>query len=48
MRTIMERLKLTVNEEKTHLCEMPRERFDFLVLGFEINPTLAAIQKPTQ
>jgi hypothetical protein len=26
----MERLKLTVNEEKTHLCEIPRERFDFL------------------
>jgi hypothetical protein len=30
MRRIMERLKLTVNEEKTHLCEIPRERFDFL------------------
>ena len=30
MRTIMDRLKLTVNEEKTHLCQIPRERFDFL------------------
>ena len=28
MRMIMGRLKLTVNEEKTHLCQIPRERFD--------------------
>jgi group II intron reverse transcriptase/maturase len=34
MRKIMERLKLTVNEEKTHLCEIPRERFDFLGYTF--------------
>lgn len=34
MRRIMERLKLTVNEEKTHLCEVPRERFDFLGYTF--------------
>jgi len=34
MRRIMERLKLTVNEEKTHLCELPRERFDFLGYTF--------------
>ena len=34
MREIMERLKLTVNEEKTHLCEIPRERFDFLGYTF--------------
>ena len=34
MRRIMERLKLTVNEEKTHLCEIPRERFDFLGYTF--------------
>jgi len=34
MRRIMDRLKLTVNEEKTHLCEIPRERFDFLGYTF--------------
>jgi len=34
MRGIMGRLKLTVNEEKTHLCEIPRERFDFLGYSF--------------
>jgi group II intron reverse transcriptase/maturase len=34
MRRIMGRLKLTVNEEKTHLCELPRERFDFLGYTF--------------
>jgi hypothetical protein len=34
MRRIMERLKLTVNEEKTHLCDIPRERFDFLGYTF--------------
>jgi group II intron reverse transcriptase/maturase len=34
MRTMMERLKLTVNEDKTHLCRIPRERFDFLGYTF--------------
>jgi group II intron reverse transcriptase/maturase len=34
MRAIMERLKLKVNEEKTHLCQIPRERFDFLGYTF--------------
>jgi len=34
MRTIMMRLKLTVNEGKTHLCQLPRERFDFLGYTF--------------
>jgi RNA-directed DNA polymerase len=34
MRRIIERLKLTVNEDKTHLCEVPRERFDFLGYTF--------------
>jgi len=34
MRTIMQRLKLTVNEDKTHLCQIPRERFDFLGYSF--------------
>jgi RNA-directed DNA polymerase len=34
MRRIMERLKLTVNEQKTHLCEVPQERFDFLGYTF--------------
>lgn len=34
MRRMMERLKLTVNEDKTHLCQIPRERFDFLGYTF--------------
>ena len=34
MRQIMQRLKLTVNEDKTHLCQIPRERFDFLGYTF--------------
>jgi hypothetical protein len=27
---MMERLKLTINEEKTRVCQLPHERFDFL------------------
>ena len=34
MRRMMEKLKLTVNEEKTHLCRIPQERFDFLGYTF--------------
>jgi RNA-directed DNA polymerase len=34
MRRMMERLKLTVNETKTHLCRVPRESFDFLGYTF--------------
>jgi len=34
MRSVMERLKLTVNEEKTHLCQLPEETFDFLGYTF--------------
>jgi RNA-directed DNA polymerase len=34
MRMIMERLRLTVNEDKTRLCQIPRERFDFLGYTF--------------
>ena len=30
MRSMMARLKLTVNEAKTHLCRLPEETFDFL------------------
>jgi RNA-directed DNA polymerase len=30
MRRLMERLKLTVNEAKTHIRQLPQERFDFL------------------
>lgn len=30
MRQIMDRLKLTVNEQKTQLCRLPEESFDFL------------------
>jgi hypothetical protein len=29
MHRIMEKLKLTVNDDKTHLCQIPQERFDF-------------------
>jgi len=34
MRSIMHRLKLTVNEEKTHICRLPDESFDFLGYTF--------------
>jgi len=34
MRGMMERLKLTVNEQKTHVCRLPFEAFDFLGYTF--------------
>jgi group II intron reverse transcriptase/maturase len=34
MRQTMERLKLTVNEEKTRVCQIPQETFDFLGYTF--------------
>jgi group II intron reverse transcriptase/maturase len=34
MRQLMGRLRLTVNEEKTHLCTVPQEYFDFLGYTF--------------
>jgi group II intron reverse transcriptase/maturase len=34
MRKMMERLKLTVNETKTHVCRLPSEAFDFLGYTF--------------
>ena len=34
MREMMTRLKLTVNETKTRVCEVPKERFDFLGYTF--------------
>ena len=34
MRWMMERLKLTINEEKTRVCQLPHERFDFLGYDF--------------
>ena len=34
MRGMMERLKLTVNDAKTHLCSLPDETFDFLGYTF--------------
>ena len=34
MRSIMQKLKLTVNEEKTHVCRIPHESFDFLGYTF--------------
>jgi RNA-directed DNA polymerase len=30
LRKIMSKLKLTVNEEKTRICKVPEEEFDFL------------------
>ena len=34
MRDMMSRLKLTVNEEKTRVCQLPEEKFDFLGYTF--------------
>lgn len=34
MRSMMQKLKLTVNEDKTHVCKIPRETFDFLGYTF--------------
>jgi group II intron reverse transcriptase/maturase len=34
MRRMMVKLKLTVNDDKTHLCRIPEERFDFLGYTF--------------
>ena len=34
MRDVMRRLKLTVNEAKTHVCRLPAESFDFLGYTF--------------
>ena len=34
MRSMMRKLKLTVNEEKTHVCRLPDESFDFLGYTF--------------
>ena len=34
MRRMMEKLKLTVNEEKTRICRMPEGKFDFLGYTF--------------
>src|SRR5215467_11813613 len=34
MRTLMEKLKLTVNEAKTRVCRAPAEKFDFLGYTF--------------
>jgi len=34
MRSMMSRLKLTVNETKTRVCRLPEEKFDFLGYTF--------------
>ena len=34
MRELMGKLKLTVNEEKTRICKVPEEEFDFLGFSF--------------
>jgi hypothetical protein len=31
MRVMMDKLKLTVNDDKTYVCHLPQEQFDFLV-----------------
>ena len=36
MRSIVQKLKLTVNEEKTHICRIPDGSFDFL--GYTFGP----------
>jgi RNA-directed DNA polymerase len=35
MRDMMQKLKLTVNEQKTHACRLPDDKFDFLGYTFE-------------
>jgi RNA-directed DNA polymerase len=35
MRDMMQKLKLTVNEQKTHVCRFPEGQFDFLGYTFE-------------
>jgi len=35
LRHLVARLKLTVNEDKTHICRLPQGRFDFLGYTFE-------------
>ena len=34
MQNMMQQLKLTVNEQKTHICMLPAEQFDFLGYTF--------------
>ena len=34
MRAMMEKLHLTVNEEKTKRCQLPKQHFDFLGYNF--------------
>jgi hypothetical protein len=34
MRAMMARLRLTINEAKTHICRIPKESFDFLGYTF--------------
>jgi RNA-directed DNA polymerase len=34
MRVMMKKLKLTVNESKTRICQLPKEKFDFLGYTF--------------
>ena len=34
LRKIMSKLKLTVNDEKTRICKVPEEEFDFLGYTF--------------
>ena len=44
MRVIMEKLKLTVNEDKTRICRMPEGEFDFL--GYTFKRMYSKLWKP--
>ncbi len=46
MRAIMQKLKLTVNEEKTHVCHVPQESFDFLQSGKGVRNRLLTWASP--
>ena len=39
----MRKLKLTINEEKTHVCRAPDESFDFL--GYTFGTLLLATER---
>ena len=50
MRTMMSKLKLTVNEQKTRLCRLPEETFDFLgyTLGRNYDVSVRDYQVPAR
>jgi hypothetical protein len=42
MRQIMKRLRLTVNEEKTHICHVPKHWWRISTVCFEAGPTTSS------